>query len=86
MLKVIVIGSPGAGKSTFSRKLRERTNLPLFYLDMIWHKLRFIRSTFCVRRHMQLVFLPRKRPDQSPGFMSVMMKARNACGASLIGQ
>lgn len=38
MKKVIVIGSPGAGKSTFSRKLRDKTRLPLFYLDMIWHK------------------------------------------------
>ncbi len=38
MLKVIVIGSPGAGKSTFSRKLRDITNLPLYYLDMLWHK------------------------------------------------
>ena len=38
MKKVIVIGNPGAGKSTFSRKLREKTGLPLFYLDMLWHK------------------------------------------------
>ena len=38
MKKVIVIGSPGAGKSTFSRKLRDFTGLPLYYLDMIWHK------------------------------------------------
>ena len=38
MEKVIVIGCPGAGKSTFSRKLRDRTSLPLYYLDMIWHK------------------------------------------------
>lgn len=36
--KIIVIGSPGAGKSTFSRRLRDVTGLPLFYLDMIWHK------------------------------------------------
>ena len=36
--KVIVIGSPGAGKSTFSRKLRDVTGLPLYYLDMLWHK------------------------------------------------
>lgn len=34
----MVIGSPGAGKSTFSRKLRESTGLPLYYLDTIWHK------------------------------------------------
>lgn len=38
MKKVIVIGSPGAGKSTFARKLQKKTGLPLFYLDMIWHK------------------------------------------------
>lgn len=38
MKKVIVIGSPGAGKSTFARELCALTGLPLFYLDMIWHK------------------------------------------------
>ena len=36
--KAIVIGSPGAGKSTFSRKLRDMSCLPLYYLDMLWHK------------------------------------------------
>ena len=36
--RIMVIGSPGAGKSTFSRKLREITGLPLYYLDTIWHK------------------------------------------------
>ena len=38
MLKAIVIGSPGAGKSTFARKLRNITKLPLYYLDLMWHK------------------------------------------------
>ena len=37
MLKVIIIGSPGSGKSTFARKLRDKIGLPLFYLDMLWH-------------------------------------------------
>ena len=37
MEKVIVIGSPGAGKSTFARKLRDKTGLPLYYLDMLYH-------------------------------------------------
>ena len=35
--KVIVIGCPGAGKSMFARKLRDKTGLPLFYLDMLFH-------------------------------------------------
>ena len=38
MLKIIVIGSPGAGKSTFARRLRKATGLPLYYLDLLWHK------------------------------------------------
>lgn len=38
MDRVLVIGCPGAGKSTFSRKLAAVTGLPLHYLDMIWHK------------------------------------------------
>lgn len=38
MLKVIIIGSPGAGKSTFARKLSDTTGLPLYYLDMLWHR------------------------------------------------
>lgn len=38
MEKVIVIGCPGAGKSTFARKLHDITGLPLYYLDMLWHK------------------------------------------------
>ena len=37
MNRVIVIGCPGAAKSTFSRKLSAKTGLPLHYLDMIWH-------------------------------------------------
>lgn len=32
MEKFIVIGSPGAGKSIFSQKLRDATGLPLSYL------------------------------------------------------
>ncbi len=38
MEKVLVIGCPGSGKSTFSRALNKITGIPLFYLDMIWHK------------------------------------------------
>ena len=38
MKKVIIIGCSGAGKSTFARKLRDATGLPLHYLDRIWHR------------------------------------------------
>ena len=38
MRKIIVIGCPGSGKTTFSRKLFLKTQIPLFHLDAIWHK------------------------------------------------
>ena len=38
MKRVIVIGCPGSGKTTFAEKLRDRLALPLYYLDAIWHK------------------------------------------------
>ena len=39
MKKVIIIGCPGSGKSTFARKLAAKTGLPLYYLDMMyWNK------------------------------------------------
>ncbi|MBD5208166.1 MAG: AAA family ATPase [Bacteroidales bacterium] len=34
MKRVIVIGCPGTGKSTFARKLAAKTGLPLHYLDI----------------------------------------------------
>ena len=38
MKKIIVIGCPGSGKTTFARKLSEVTRLPIYHLDAIWHK------------------------------------------------
>lgn len=38
MKKVIVIGCPGSGKTTFAEKLHKVTGLPLYHLDAIWHK------------------------------------------------
>lgn len=38
MRRVLVVGCPGSGKSTFARRLRDATGLPLHYLDMLWHK------------------------------------------------
>ena len=37
MKKIIVVGSPGSGKSTFSRRLSEITGIRLYHLDLIYH-------------------------------------------------
>lgn len=36
MKKIIVIGCPGSGKSTLSRKLHKITGIPLYHLDMMY--------------------------------------------------
>ena len=36
MKRIIVIGCPGSGKSTFSGELHRLTNIPLFHLDMLY--------------------------------------------------
>ncbi len=39
MKKIIVIGCPGSGKSTFSKSLHKITRIPLYHLDMLfWNK------------------------------------------------
>lgn len=36
--RILVVGSPGAGKSTFARRLAERLSLPVIHLDLhYWH-------------------------------------------------
>ena len=36
MKKIIVIGCPGSGKSTFARALHDKTGVPLYHLDMMY--------------------------------------------------
>lgn len=37
--KILVIGSPGSGKSYFSRKLKELLNIPVYHMDLYyWHE------------------------------------------------
>ena len=34
--KIIVLGCPGSGKSTFARQLQTKTGLPVVHLDNVW--------------------------------------------------
>ncbi|MDO4557271.1 MAG: adenylate kinase [Lachnospiraceae bacterium] len=38
MKKIIILGCPGSGKSTFAVELQRYTGLPLVHLDKIWWK------------------------------------------------
>lgn len=38
MRRALVIGCSGSGKSVFARKLAALAGLPLYYLDMLWHR------------------------------------------------
>ncbi len=36
--RILVVGCPGSGKSTFAKQLHEKTGIPLFHLDNLWWK------------------------------------------------
>lgn len=38
MNKIIIIGCPGSGKSTFAKELKKYLDLPIYHLDLIWNK------------------------------------------------
>ena len=44
MKKIIVIGCPGSGKSYFSKKLSEITNIPKFHLDILFWKENWVKT------------------------------------------
>lgn len=36
-MKILLVGSSGAGKTTFSRQLEAQLGLPVLHLDTLWH-------------------------------------------------
>lgn len=34
--RILVIGSPGTGKSTFAKQLSQKMNIPVFHLDKLF--------------------------------------------------
>ena len=57
MKRILVIGCPGSGKSTFARALQEKTGLPLHHLDLLyWNadKTTVEREVFLSRLHSVL--------------------------------
>ncbi len=36
MKRILIIGNTGSGKTTFAKKLAEKTGIPLIHLDKIW--------------------------------------------------
>lgn len=54
MKKIIVIGCPGSGKSTFSEELHKVMGLPLFHLDLLyWNTDRTVVEKSIFRERLQ---------------------------------
>src|SRR5690625_862927 len=45
MNRLIIIGSPGSGKSTFARRLKKELDLPLYHLDKLFWKPGWVMAT-----------------------------------------
>ena len=45
MRRVLVLGCPGAGKSTLARSLGEALSLPVVHLDKLWWKSGWVNRT-----------------------------------------
>ena len=79
MNKIIIIGCPGSGKSTFARALHAKTGIPLYYLDrMYWNADRTHGARDALIAKQQMIFpLPRWIIDGNYG--STMELRLTAC-------
>ncbi|WP_252899215.1 AAA family ATPase [Lactococcus fujiensis] len=75
-MKIMVIGSSGAGKSTFSKKLSERTGYPLLHLDKIWHETDYSDSALAYFKKVQKQFIAENENCIVDGNYSGTMETR----------
>lgn len=59
--RILVIGSPGAGKTTLARHLADRFDYPLIHLDRLWWKPNWVMSTHEEFDHLLLSKLQHPR-------------------------
>lgn len=79
MQKVIIIGCPGSGKSTFARALHEKSGLPLYHLDMMyWNADRTVVSREVFRERLNTV-LQQERWIIDGNYGSTMELRMEAC-------
>lgn len=79
MNKIIIIGSPGSGKSTFARALQRLTKLPLIHLDRLyWNPDRSIVDKSMFLANLQAV-LAQKVWIIDGNYASTMEQRLQAC-------
>ncbi|HLD70752.1 MAG TPA: hypothetical protein VI937_02630 [Negativicutes bacterium] len=73
--KIAIVGISGSGKSTFSRKLAEKTGLPLFHMDQLYWKANWqaVSEDEYLKEHELLVQKPEWIVE---GYVDVKMATR----------
>jgi adenylate kinase family enzyme len=77
MRKVLVIGSPGSGKSTFAARLAPALGLPVIHLDRIYHD-GYSNDRLAWRKHVRNELITRERwvmDGHHPATLAVRIEA-----------
>jgi adenylate kinase family enzyme len=83
-MKILMIGSSGAGKSTFSRQLSKKTGFPVLHLDRVWHKTDYSDEARDYLRLVQCEFLAEHENCIIDGNYSMTMDTRIAAADLIV--
>lgn len=75
-MHIIVIGSPGSGKSTFSKKLAEKLNYPILHLDNLWHSTDYSKEASVWLEKEQVKFFAENKNGIIDGNYTGTLKTR----------